>query len=90
MVPILVIPNANIAAVVGLIKRLARRTVKNIAYSVGISSGSAQKILTQQLKLRKVFARYAPIALLKNQNATLMKMTIYFNKNAKIETNLDF
>ena len=44
------------AAVAGLIKRDARLTVKNIAYSVGILSGSAHKILTHQLKLRKVCA----------------------------------
>ena len=54
-----VVTNGNIAAMAGLIKRL---TVKNIAHSVDISSGSACKILTQQLKLKKVCARCAPIA----------------------------
>ena len=51
--PILLLPML-IAAVVGLIKRDARLTVKTITHSVGISSGSAHKILTQQLKLREV------------------------------------
>ena len=37
----------------GLIKRDARRTVKTIAHSVEISSGSVQKIYTEQLKLRR-------------------------------------
>ena len=57
-----VVTNDKIAAVLGLIKRDARLTVKNIAHSVGISLGSAHKILTQQLKLRKVCARCAAIA----------------------------
>ena len=62
MVPVLTSPKQflqilyNIAAVVGLIKRDARLTVKNMAHSVGISSGSAHQILTQQLKLEQVCA----------------------------------
>ena len=48
--------NANIAAVTGL------KTMKDIVHSVCISSGSAHKILTQQLKRRKVCARCVPIA----------------------------
>ena len=55
-----VVTNANIAAVTGLIKGDARLTVKNIAHSVCISSGSAHKMLTQQLKLRTVCARCTP------------------------------
>ena len=46
--PKTVIINANTAALSGLIKRDANFTVKNIVHSVGISSGSAHKILTQQ------------------------------------------
>ena len=53
--------NSNIAAVAGLIKRDVKLTLKNIAHSVGILSRSAHKILTQQLKLRKVCGRCAPI-----------------------------
>ena len=60
--PKTVITNANIAAVAGLIKHVARITVNNIAHSVGISSGTAHKDLTQQLKHRKVCARCTPIA----------------------------
>ena len=41
-------------------KTRQRLTAENIAHSVGISSGSAHKILTQQLKLRKACAQYAP------------------------------
>ena len=48
-----VVTNAKIAAVTGLIKRDARCTVKTIAHSVEISSGSVQKIYTEQLKLRR-------------------------------------
>ena len=57
-----VVTIANIAAVAGLIKEDAKLTVKNIAHSVGISLVSAHKILTQQLKLRTVCDRFAPIA----------------------------
>ena len=46
--------NAIIAALSGLIKQDTRLTVKYTAHSVGLSSGSAHKILTKQLKLRKV------------------------------------
>ena len=53
--PITIVANAYIAA--DLIKRDARLTLQNIAYSVGILSGSAHKILTQQLEIRKVCAR---------------------------------
>ena len=52
--PKTVVINANIAPVAGLIKRDFRLSVKYIAHSVGIASGSAHDILTQQLKLRKV------------------------------------
>ena len=51
MVPKLVATNANVASVTGLYKRDARLTVKNIAHSVGLSSGSTHKIWTHQLKL---------------------------------------
>ena len=64
----------------GLIKQDAILTVKNIVNSVGILLGSAHKILTQQLKLRKVCARSAPIACLKNKNAICVKMPTYFTK----------
>ena len=60
--PKTVVTNANNAAVAGLIKRYARLAVKHIAHSIGISSGSAHRILTQQLKLREVCTRYALIA----------------------------
>ena len=73
--PKTVITNANIAAVAGLIKQDSRLPVKNIAHSVGISSGTAHKILTQQLKHRKVCTRCAP-----NRKDTCMKMPIYFSK----------
>ena len=53
-------PRPNITAVAGLIKRDAILTTQNIAYSVGILSVSARKILTQQFKQRKVCARCAP------------------------------
>ena len=43
--PKAVVTNAHIAAVAGLNKRDARLTVKNIAHSVDISSGSAHKKL---------------------------------------------
>ena len=48
--PKIVATNSNIVAVAGLIKRETKLTVKNIANSVGILSGSVHKILTQQLK----------------------------------------
>ena len=87
--PKTVVTNANIAAVAGLIKRDTRLTVKNITHMVGISSGSAYKILTQQLKLRTECAPCAPIAWPTNKKATCMKMPIFFFiKNAKIVTNL--
>ena len=54
--PKTVVTNTKNASVAGLIKRDARLTVKNIAHSVDISLGSAHKILTQQLQLRKVCA----------------------------------
>ena len=38
---------SNVAAVADLIKYDARLSVKEIAHSVGISSGSVHKILTQ-------------------------------------------
>ena len=42
------VTNAYTAAVAGLNKRDARLTVKSIAHSVSISSGSAHKNLTPQ------------------------------------------
>ena len=43
-----VVTNANSAAVVGLIKRDARLTVKNIAHSVGISSMLPHRLTKEQ------------------------------------------
>ena len=60
--PKVLLPMLIFAAVAGLIKQEARHTVKNIAHIVGISSRSADKILTQQLKLREVCAQCALIA----------------------------
>ena len=60
--PKLVVTNANMSSVACLMKRDTRRTVKDIAHCFGISWESAHKILTQELKLREVCARCAPIA----------------------------
>ena len=60
--PKTVVINANSVCVVGLIKRDTRLLLKNIADSVGILSGSAHKILTQQIKLKMVCAWWSPIA----------------------------
>ena len=78
--PKTVVTNANIAAVAGLLNRGG----KTISHSVGISSGSAHKNLTQQLKLRGVFARCTPLL----DRATHIRMHIYFFKSGKILTNL--
>ena len=51
---------ANIAAVTGLIKRDVRLTVKNIANSVGILSGSAHKIFASAIKTRKGLCSVGP------------------------------
>ena len=53
--------NANIAAEADQIKQDTRLTLQNSDYSVCILSGSAHKIFTQQLKLRKVCTRWALI-----------------------------
>ena len=52
---------ANVAAVADMVKQDARFTVKEIAHSVGVSSGTVHKILTQELELRKVCARWVRI-----------------------------
>ena len=44
--PKTIVTNAYIAAVAGLIKRDASVALQNIAYKIGILSGSAHKILT--------------------------------------------
>ena len=64
----------------GLIKRDSRFTVTYNAHNVGISSWSAQKIFTQQLKL-EVCALCAPIACLKNKNASRMRMPSFLMPN---------
>ena len=68
--PKTVVTFAKIAAVAGLVKRDARLTMQNIAYCVGILSGSAHKILTQQR-----FVVGGPPWL--DKKATCMKITIY-------------
>ena len=67
------VTNANMAALEGMTQDLQW---KNIAHRVGILLGSADKILTQQLKLRKVCARYAPFAWQKNKTASRMLIPI--------------
>ena len=60
----------------GLIERDAILTLQNIAYSVGILSGSAHKILTQQLEHRKVCAWWAPITRQKSKRLLVLKCPI--------------
>ena len=57
-----------------MVKQDARFTVKEIADSVGASSATVHKILTQELKLRKVCARWVPHLLTKEQKTTHVKM----------------
>ena len=47
---------AIVAAMADMVKQAARFTVKEIADSVGVSSGTVHKILIQELKFRKVYA----------------------------------
>ena len=85
--PKVLLPMLIFAVVVGLIKPEARLTVKNNAHRVGISSGSADKILPPQLKLREVCAWCTPIAWLKKKKATPLKPPIFLKiKTAKIAT----
>ena len=72
--PKIAVTKANVAAVETLINQDARLTVKEIAHSLGISSGSVHKILTKELKLRKVCARWVPHLLTKEQKASRVKM----------------
>ena len=65
---------ANVAAVSDMIKQDARFTVQEIADKVGISSGTVYTILTKELKLRKVCARWVPHLLTNEQKATRVKM----------------
>ena len=46
----------------------------NVLLIVCLSSGPAHKILTWQLKIRKVLARCVPMAWLKNEKATRINM----------------
>ena len=50
VLPKLIVANVNVAAMAGLIKGDIRLRVNYFAHSVGISSWSAHKILTHQLK----------------------------------------
>ena len=59
--PKTIVFNANIAGEADQIKQDTRLTLQNSAYSVGILTGSAHTIFTQQLKLRKVCTRWALI-----------------------------
>ena len=58
----IVVTNAYIAAATGIIKQNTRLTVKIIAHGVGISQGSADKILTHEFEIRKVCTQCVPIA----------------------------
>ena len=53
-----------------MVKQDARFTVKEIADSVGVSAGTVHKILTQELKLRKVCAPWVMHLLTKEQKTT--------------------
>ena len=58
--------------------------MKEIAGSVGVSSGTVHKILTQELKLRNVCARWVPHLLTKEQKIVWRK------KKPKILTNVEY
>ena len=68
------VTKADVAAVADMVKQDARFTVKEIADSAGVSSGTVHKILTQELKLRKVCARWVPHLFTKEQKTTRVKM----------------
>ena len=87
--PRIAVNNAYITAVVGLIKRVARLTVKNIAHSVGTLSGSAQNFLTLQLKLRTVCA-WCPLSLDYRTKGYSYEMVIFVKKSVKTITNLEY
>ena len=69
-----------------LIKQDAGLTVKDIANSVGISSGSVHKILTQQSKLRKVCDSMCPHLLIKEQKATHVICSLFKIQSTEIVT----
>ena len=60
--PKTIVTNVKIAAVASLTKQDGYLTLKNIAHSIAILLGSAPKILTQQLKLKKVCTWPPPVA----------------------------
>lgn len=68
------ITKGNIAAVKNLIDEDGRYTLKYIARTVGVSSGSVHDILTKHLELRKVCARWVPHLLTKAQKDTRVKI----------------
>lgn len=72
--PSTAITKGNIAAVKNLIDEDGRYTLQYIAKTVGISSGSVHDILTKQLMLRKVCARWVPHLLTTEQKNTRVKM----------------
>ena len=64
---------AYVAAVADMVKQNARFTVKEIAGSAGVSSGTVHMILTRELKLRKVCAQWIPHLLTKDQKTNPCK-----------------
>ena len=67
------ITKGNIAAVKNMVLEDGRYTVKCIAQSVGISSGTIHAILTNHLHMRKVCAKWVPHLLTAEQKMARVK-----------------
>ncbi|XP_060603854.1 histone-lysine N-methyltransferase SETMAR-like [Ruditapes philippinarum] len=68
------ITSRNIAAVKNLIIDDARYTVREIAYYLNLSTGTIQSILTKELNLRKVCARWVPHLLTEDQKKERVRL----------------
>ena len=65
----------NVDAVKSMVTEDARYTVLDIAKSLGMSSGTVHKILTEELNLQKISARWVPHLLTDEQKEKRVKLS---------------
>ena len=74
----------NVDAVKSMVTEDARYTVFDIAKSLGVSSGTVHKILTEELNLQKSSARWVPHLLTDEQKEKRIKLSKNLLKKFKI------
>jgi hypothetical protein len=67
----------NVEKILALIHEVHRRTIRELADTVGISYGICQEILTEPLNMRRIAAKFVPRLLTNDQKQRIVNRVCY-------------